>query len=164
MWCNIEARSRNHCCNGRQYYILLCARARGWEVWVCLRACVRVCVCVLVGGCWCTSAGVSLRAFRFTYPVCHAQAPYCLRPLWLHHMLRHYLTNDTIFEKKVTEHKMCVFGFLYRFYSKQREIVMKVKRLQVKYTSLCRILMELWVLLTDFRKSLKYQISSKSVH
>jgi hypothetical protein len=28
---------------------------------------------------------------------------------WLHHILLHYLINGTIFWKKVTEHKMCIF-------------------------------------------------------
>ena len=36
------------------------------------------------------------------------KAPYCLRPLWLHRIFTHYLTNVIIFEKKkVTENKMC---------------------------------------------------------
>ena len=57
-------------------------------------------------------AGVRLLACRLTYPVCHAQAPYCLRPLWLHRMFRHYLINGKVFgEKNVTEYKICVLIF-----------------------------------------------------
>jgi hypothetical protein len=60
-----------------------------------------VCVCVLgwVGGC--TSAGRCLYAFRLTYSLHHAQAPYCLRPPWMHHIFfPRYLINDTIFGKR----------------------------------------------------------------
>jgi hypothetical protein len=58
--------------------------------------CVRVCVCV--GGCECTSAGVFLLACRLIYLVCHVEAPYCLHPLCLRHIFRHYPINDTISE------------------------------------------------------------------
>jgi hypothetical protein len=66
------------------------------------RARARACVCVWgwVGGCGCSSAGVCLRAFGLTRPVCHAQAPYCQRPPRLHHVFQYYLTNGTIFGKK----------------------------------------------------------------
>ena len=77
----------------------------------------------------CTSAGACLRAGRLTYTVCHAHAPYCLRPRWLHHIFRHYLTNDTIFGKKVTEHKMCVLIFSPTFLILrriQRDIVINI--------------------------------------
>jgi hypothetical protein len=54
--------------------------------------------------------GMCLRACRFTYPVCHAQEPYFLRPVWLYHIFRHYLVNGTIFGKKSPNIK-CVFWF-----------------------------------------------------
>jgi hypothetical protein len=85
-----------------KYYILcvcVCARARLGEG-MRMRSCV------------CTSVGVCLRACRLTYPLCHAHAPYCLRPLWLHHIFRYYVINCTIFgKKKVAELKMCVLIF-----------------------------------------------------
>ena len=43
--------------------------------------------------------------------------PYHLRPLWLHHIFRHYLINDTIFGKKVPEIKY-VFRFSLHLLSK----------------------------------------------
>jgi hypothetical protein len=43
--------------------------------------------------------------------VCNAYASYChLRPLWLHHIFRHYLINGTILGKKLLNIK-CVFWF-----------------------------------------------------
>jgi hypothetical protein len=43
---------------------------------------------------------------------------YChLCPAPLYSIIPHYLTNGTIFEKKVTEHKIC-FHFLYKSYLK----------------------------------------------
>jgi hypothetical protein len=42
-----------------------------------------------------------------------------LRPLWLHHIFRYYLINDTIFGRKKL---ICIqnvgFDFLYNFYLK----------------------------------------------
>ena len=83
------ARWRNHCYSGKTVLH------------------VSVCVCV----CGWTSAGMCLRACRLSYPAFNAQAPFCLRPLWLHHIFPHYLVNGAIFGKKVTEHKMCVLVF-----------------------------------------------------
>ena len=57
-----------------------------------------ICVC----GCESTDAGVCLRACSLTYPLRHAQAPYSLQPLWLHHIFLHYLINGTIFGRKRT--------------------------------------------------------------
>jgi hypothetical protein len=45
----------------------------------------------------------------------------------------------------------------------QRDIVKNVKSLHVKYTLFLPEFNETWIFLTDFRKKLKYQISSKSV-
>jgi hypothetical protein len=63
------------------------------------------CPCVCVHG-----TGVCLHVCRLTYPICHMQASFCLCPLSLHHIFRHYLKKDD-FRKKVTEHKMCVLVF-----------------------------------------------------
>ena len=64
--------------------------------------CVRACV----GGCGCTSAGRRVLA----YPVCHAQAPNCMRVSILSHK-RHD------FRKNVTERKMRDLVFFF-FFSK----------------------------------------------
>jgi hypothetical protein len=92
------------------------------------------------GGRWvgCTRAGVCLRAFKFTYPVCHMHVPYSLFPLWLHHIFRHYLINVTIFGKKSVNIK-CVFWFpLQRLFEtflilrrNQRDIVINFKSLHI---------------------------------
>ena len=64
-----------------------------------------MCVCARMLACFRVLVGVGARALgcacacRFTYTVCHAQAPYCLRPLWLHRIFRHYLINGAIFGK-----------------------------------------------------------------
>ena len=100
-----------------QYYIFVC-----------------VCVCVCVSGCRC------MGVYFLSYSVCHAQTPYFLRPLWLHHIFRHYLINDTIFGEK-SLNKKCVFCFsLQRLFGMllilkriQRDIVINVK------TSSCKV-------------------------
>jgi hypothetical protein len=70
--------------------------------------CAYVCVRAMpgrVGVCTC------LRACSLAYPACNAHAPYChLWPLALPSFL-HYLINGKIFEKKFTEHKICVLIF-----------------------------------------------------
>jgi len=44
---------------------------------------------------------------KYRCPACNAYAPYChLRHVRLYNILPHYLINGTVFEKKVTEHKM----------------------------------------------------------
>jgi hypothetical protein len=60
--------------------------------------------------CLCTGAEVCARLCSLTYPVCIA-LPYChLRPLFLHHMFRHYLINAGVSLNKVTE--QWLFWFL----------------------------------------------------
>ena len=83
--------------------VFACVRAtacvdKGVHMRACISECVRV--CGWADGCWCTSAGVCLRVFRLTYPVCKAQSPYCLCPLWLHHIFLHYLINGRILGEK----------------------------------------------------------------
>ena len=75
-----------------KYYIFLCARA--W-VHACVNARTRAC---------------ALRPCSRTYPACNAHAPYCLLPVWLHHIFRYYLINGTSFKKKLLNIK-CVFWF-----------------------------------------------------
>jgi len=82
---NIEARLYNRCWSGK-------ARSITYS------ECVCVCVCV------------------FAALVISAHAPYChLCPAPLYNIFPHYLINGTIFEKKVTEHKMCVLIFSVAF-------------------------------------------------
>ena len=96
-------------------------------------------------------------ACSFTNPVCIAPQ-YChLRPLWLHHIFRHYLINGTIFGKKVTEHKTC-FVILHNSYLKQfsfyefSEILTQMqKSLQVKYPLFLSYFKETLIFKTDFR-------------
>jgi hypothetical protein len=59
--------------------------------------CVRVRKCVRVSG----DVGVRMRvrACSLAYPACNKNAPY-YGGLCLHHILPHYLINDTIFEEK----------------------------------------------------------------
>ena len=115
-------------------------------------------LCVCVGAC------------RLTYPVYDAQAPYCLRPLWLDHIFRHYLETGTIFGQKSLNIK-CVFWFSLEFLFK----TFLIRRINQRYiinekTSSCKVVVilsdfnKIWIFSTDFRKTLKCQISSKSVH
>ena len=49
---------------------------------------------------------------NLVYPACNGHAAYCHRWLTrLYNIFPHYLTNGTIFGKKVTEYKMCVLIF-----------------------------------------------------
>ena len=47
--------------------------------------------------------------YSLRYPACNARALYChLQTVRLYSIISHYLTQGTIFLKKVTEHKMSV--------------------------------------------------------
>jgi hypothetical protein len=119
-----------------------------------------------VGKCGYMSSGMCL----LTYPVCHAQASHFLRLLWLHNIFRHYFINETIFVKQSLNIK-CVFWFHLQLLFKkflivriiQRDTVINVKILHVKYPLFLSDFNQIWIFCTEFRKSLKYQISSKSV-
>jgi hypothetical protein len=85
--CNIEARSRNHCWDGKaisitHFCVCACACERTHtHTQRNMRACLCVHASMRVGGCWCcTSAGLGLLACRLTYPVCRAQTQNCQRP------------------------------------------------------------------------------------
>ena len=92
------------------FFTFLCVR-----VCECARACARSrerqIACVRV------DVGVGARALAcagtcsLSNPACNAP-PFChLRPLWLHHIYRHYLINGTIFGKKLLDIKR-----LFRFF------------------------------------------------
>jgi hypothetical protein len=146
---NIKARSRNHCCRGKAINITyFCVGGRGF-----------------------TGAVVCLRACSHTNPACKAP-PYCLlRPLWLHHIFRHYLTNGTILGKKVIGCKTCILIFSALFFIIliilgiiQQDILSYMwKRLHVKYPLFFSDFNETWVFMPDFRKKFKCSILSKSV-
>jgi hypothetical protein len=100
---------------------------------VCVWTRARVC------GYGCTGANVCLRAYSLTNPACNTP-PYChLRPLWLHHIFRNYLTNGKTFWEKLLKIK-CVFWFSLEVLFKiflilrvgQRDIVINVKKSSIK--------------------------------
>ena len=75
------------------------------------------------------------------YPVYNAHAPCCrLRPALLYNIFPHYLTNGTIFEKKVIEHKICVLCFSTKF-CEPFLILSRIERNMIKnlYCSSCRV-------------------------
>ena len=92
----------------------------------------------------CTGGGVGecLSACSLNYPACNAP-PYChLRPLWLHHIFRHYPINGTIFGGGELLNVKCVFWFSPQFLFEtflilrriQRATVINVKQLRAKYS------------------------------
>jgi hypothetical protein len=85
----------NHYCRGKAQNTNVCA---------CLCTRAHVCVPGRVSLC------MRVRAYSLAYPACNAYALYCdvIWPLWLDHIFRHYLINDTIFEKQLLNIK-CVF-------------------------------------------------------
>ena len=124
-----------------KYYIFMCVRASmrvSWGAWV--YACARAPVALLVQ-----------HATRLFYIVCH------LWPLWLHHIFRHYLIKNVLTIK-------CVFWFSLRLSKTfliiriiQRDIVINVNSLHVKYPLFLSDFNATWMLSTDSRK--KAQIS-----
>ena len=91
------------------------------KISVCVCVCVRLreCVCMRapVCGYMCKDAGTRLFACSLTYSAWYEQAPYCLLPLWLHHICRRYLINGKIFGKTLLRMK-CVFWFSIQLLSK----------------------------------------------
>jgi len=113
---------------------------------------------------------VCVRILR--HPEYNAHAPYC--HLWSarpYNIFTHYLIKDTIFEKKVVEHKTCVFSFLqclpatFLILRGTERDTYDQKRLSVfMYSTFhsCPILIKIWIFSTGFRKIFKYQTSRKS--
>ena len=89
----------------------------------------------------------------------HACAMLCynLWPLWIYHILPHYLTKGTNFEKKVAEHEMCsdlpteMFLILRRH---QRDFMINVHR---SSCYACPSLMKLEFSRQTFEKSSKFK-------
>ena len=109
------------------------------------------------------------RACSLTYSACHAQAPYYLRPLWLHHIFWHYLINGKVFGKKLLDIKSVLifstnlFEIFLILVGNRRDTVINLKTSSCKVPVILSDFNEVWIFSTDFRKSLKYQIQSKSV-
>ena len=104
------------------------------------------------------------------YPACNANAPYChLWPAPLYNIFPHFLINGTIFEKKKILKTKCVFWFSLQLLSEKFLIFRRNERDTIKmYVGLhvnCPLFLsdfnETWIFLTDFRKILKYKISTK---
>ena len=113
--------------------------------------------------CKCTGAHVCLRACSRTNPARNAP-PYChLRPLWLHHIFRHYLTNGMIFGKALLNIK-CVLIFSTTFmwnishYTKNSVTFCHKCENVFKYAVFLSDFNTTWISLIDVRK--KAQTSS----
>ena len=86
---------------------------------------------------------------------------------WLHHIFRHYLTNGTIFEKKLLNIK-CVFWFSLQLLFEifpilrriLRDVVINVKMSSYKYPLFLSDFNKTWIFSANFRKKnpRKYQI------
>jgi len=94
------------------------------------------------------------------YPATNAHASYWhLLPAWIYNIFPHYAINGTIFEKRVTERKMC-FDYLYNirmkhflFWNELSEKRWKMYiGLYVKYPLLVSDFKEIWIFSTDLRK------------
>jgi hypothetical protein len=105
------------------------------------------------------------------YPARNTHAPYChLLPVRLHHIFLRYLINGTIFWNKLFNIK-CVFCFSLQILSEifvilrriQDIIVINLRRLHVKYPPFLSDFYKNLNFLDRFFKTLKYQISLKSV-
>jgi hypothetical protein len=117
--------SRNSCCIGKTKSIT-------YLLSVCVLACVGV-------GAW-TRVSV-WRMCSLTYPACN-WLQYChLRPLWLHQIFLHFLTDGAILEKKKFLDMKCVFWIFVQLLPKIFLILRRIRRnivINVK-TSLCKV-------------------------
>jgi hypothetical protein len=102
------------------------------------------------------------------YPACNAQVAYChMCSAPICNIVAHYLTNGTIFEKKMLLNIKCVLTFCITFtknisHSKSNWAIYKVKCILVSIWSACcychQILMNLEFSRQTFEKILNYQI------
>jgi hypothetical protein len=117
---------------------------------------------------------IRVRACSLSYPACKLHAPYfnaICGPSGSMIFFRYCLINGAILEKKKLLNTKCVFWFSLQLLHKiflilrriYRDIVINVKNLHVKYLLFLSVFNETWILATDFRKKLKYQVLSKFV-
>jgi hypothetical protein len=99
-----------------------------------------VCATVVVEKQW-VLHNLSVCICSLSYPACDAHAPYChLRPEWLYYIFLNYLTNGTIFKKKLLNTK-CVFWFLLQLLSETFLNPRRTERDMIKnvYRSSCTV-------------------------
>ena len=134
---NIDARWRNHCC---------CAKA------------------INIKFPSVSAAFVNQHARRMRRLHCH------LWPVWLYHVLPHCLTNGTTFggENGSKQKKKRCFDFLARLKRLilrriQQDIIINLRKSPFMVPVIMSDFNKTWIILTDFRKILRYKISWKSV-
>jgi len=105
------------------------------------------------------------------YPACNARAQYFhLWPARCTVFLSHYLVNGTNFEKKRLLNIIWVFWFPLQLWNSSHSKRNSARLIKNVYWSSCKVpvfrdsLNEAWIISTDFRKILEYQILYKSVH
>jgi hypothetical protein len=105
--------------------------------------------------------GVWFRTCSLTYLACNQHLPYCVRPLWLHQIFRHYFD----FRRQLLSMK-CVFWFYLQLLFEtflvrrriQLDIVINMKTYLHKVPIFCRILMKLWFFKQIFGRSSNIKI------
>ena len=105
------------------------------------------------------------------YPACNAHAPCCyLWPVQLYKLFPHYLIKRTIFGRRLLNVKyVSIFStkvsVKFLILRRNREIWSKLcVGVHVKYRLCLSYFNQTWMFSTCFRKILKYQLSSKSIH
>jgi hypothetical protein len=165
----VEARQQRQC----KYNGTFTKPFLSWKSYkYCIFLCVCVCACKCVPSiCVCGRGRRALACSCTSVALLIQNATHChLRSLWLHLAFRYVFINCTIFGKTLLKIK-CVYWFSVQHLFEtfliirrmQWDIVINKKIIHVKYPVFCSDFNGTWILVTDFRKKLKYQVSSKSV-